>query len=274
MSNYKLNKYKNKINKYRSSSGGAKSLNDTVSTSYTTLLAAPPKKLGIPPIPIISTLVEKNFPPSDLRQWALITNTITGYFTELFHRYHDPETDYLPPLFVLLGFKVNFSAETGDNYGVTPDKHALVFSLLRQQDGYYLEIFNANGIRNASNHLRIKRDSQSRAYRDINQLVTNLCKSIAQTDWFSTITNGSTIKKEVFPNGNINTLTQGHCDLFSISYIEGRFRYPEDNRMLLENLEMFDQLDGNTKEKIVARRNKELQQKIIPGPEEFSLTPK
>jgi len=29
--------------------------------------------------------------------------------------------------------------------------------------------------------------------------------------------------------------------------------------MLLENLEMFDQLDGNTKEKIVARRNKELQ---------------
>jgi len=44
--------------------------------------------------------------------------------------------------------------------------------------------------------------------------------------------------------------------------------------MLLENLEMFDQLDGNTKEKIVARRNKELQQKIIPGPEDFSLTPK
>ena len=102
--------------------------------------------------------------------------------------------------------------------------------------------------------------------------MTNLCKSIAQTDWFSTITNGSTIKKDVFPNGNINTLTHGHCDLFSISYIEGRFRYPEDNRMLLENLEMFDQLDGNTKEKIVARRNKELQQKIIPGPEEFSLT--
>jgi hypothetical protein len=171
-----------------------------------------------------------------------------------------------------LGFKVNFSAEKGDKYGVTSDKHALVFSLLPQKDGYYLEIFNANGRCNSQGHLRIKQNSSSRAYRDIYQLAKLLCKSIAETEWFATLTGGGTIKLKVFPNTNLNTLNHGHCDLFSISYIEGRFRYPEDDGILLENLTEFEQLDGKTKETIIVRRNKELQQKIIPDAEEFSLT--
>ena len=269
---HKRDKYQKKLDLYWSKSGGAKSLEDTDSSSYLDLVATyKPDKITIP---IKHAMVTRNFPPDGERQWDGLVNTITGYFTELFHKYSsDYLPNHLPPLFVLLGFSVDFAAQKGDTYGPGWDKHALVFSLIPENGNYTLELFNANGYRNNEGKIRISHNTKSLAYRQIFQLVKKLQVSISETDWFQELVHdglvGDQILRDQFRHTNLNVLRDGHCDLFSICYIEGRFRFPKDQ--LLDHLEAFNNLPVPVKERRVRQRNTEIHQKHIPANNEFSL---
>ncbi len=250
---YKRDKYQNKIARYRS--GGAKSLPDTDSKDYLNLLADT--------IPIYQENISPGhyFPPSNKRQWSNLINNVSEDFNKLYQNYQTL------PLFVLIGVTANVRAQIdgtdGPYIGSAGDKHAIVYSLLQVGKKYYLEIFDANG--------DLHENGDYLFDNDIYILAHHLSKNISKMDWFQNLSGGATIKVRQFLNPKLN-FGDGHCDLLSISYIEGRFRFPNDDNVLLDHLTEFSTLTDAQKNKSVKKRNLEIHQKHIPELDEFSLT--
>lgn len=271
----KMDKYRLKIKKIASyRSGGAKSLDHQASEKYIKTLANPHTNIDMNKISVASYLIDTSFPPGNERQLDNISNRITGYFTKLYEiaeaeRDDESSETEILPLFLLLGFAVNVEATNQHVFGRSVDKHAIVFSLLKIKSSYRLEIFDANGAFVPEEYP---------FDRALLEVATRVATYISNSYWFITMNDGKPKKIQVrqFMNPKLN-FGAGHCDLLAISYIEGRNRYHQDDRVLLEKLTRFSVYPDKQKEELVRKVNKSIQQnvsiirKMVPESFKFPL---
>ena len=236
--NISVNK-KNMIN-LETKDNKIKSLPHQASETYINTLANPNINDNMNHISVASYLIDSNFPPRNKRQLDGISDRLTNYFTELYKK-----TPTLP-LFLLLGFQVNVNATNKQIFGRSGDKHAIVFSLLDFKDSYCLEIFDSNGPLILENY--------PFDYALL-QVASGVAKQISKQKWAKKCT------VRQFKNPNLN-FGLGHCDLLGITYIEGRYRYPNKDRVLLEKFNTFATYPEKKKSQIVENITQSIQQNV------------
>lgn len=147
-------------------------------------------------ISLKSLMLSHNVPPLNSRQWKNLVNLLIINLLRL----NQQNSSHL-----LLGFNLDVSTKLDQVWGPSGDKHAVVISLNSKRDTFYLDFFDVNG----------KLKPKSLRFDD---MIKVLLKRLQ-------VELKSKLEREVIiteVNPYYINFGKGHCDLFSLIYINLR----------------------------------------------------